>query len=138
MRQYDSKYVEVTGWGSADRDPPTMIYKQRIGDITVTASTTYVYLYDEFFDRLLSEKYDSAEQFVKRAEALQDIVKYKPVDAYSNEELNTYFKHVSARVMQADEVMKNLELVDEVNSCSLKKRKSYNVSNRMILNAYKI
>lgn len=138
MRQYDSKYVEVTGWGSADRDPPTMIYKQRIGDITVTASTTNVYLYDEFFDRLLSEKYDSAEQFVKRAEALQDIVKFKPVDAYSNEELNTYFKRISARVMQADEFIKNLELVDEVNSCSLKKRKSYNISNRMILNTYKI
>lgn len=138
MRQYDSKYVEVIGWGSADRDPPTMIYKQRIGDITVTASTANVYLYDEFFDRLLAEKYDSTEQFVKRAEALQDIVKYKPVDAYSNEELNSYFKHISARVTQANEFMQNLELVDEVNSCSLKKRKSYNVSNRMILNAYKI
>ena len=138
MRQYDSKYVEVTGWGSADSDPPTMIYKQRIGDITVTASTTNVYLYEEYFDRLLSEKYDSAEQFVKRAEALQDVVKYKPIDAYTSAELNAYFKLISARVMQADELMKNLELVDEVNSCSLNKRKSYNVSRRMILNAYKI
>ena len=55
-----------------------------------------------------------------------------------NSEVDKFMEENNIPKDKADEVMKNLELVDEVNSCSLKKRKSYNVSNRMILNAYKI
>ncbi len=84
------------------------------------ASNDKLFLYDEFFDKLLAEEYDSYEQFAKKAEELQKVVQYQPITDFTAEEFNEYFKHITSRIIQANEIAKNLQLIDEVNECNSK------------------
>lgn len=128
-RQYNADYVEFSNEnGITHKVPPTVLYKRLLGDLTLIASNDNLYIYDDFFDKLLVENFSSYEQFEKKAKALVDLIHYKPLTEFTSDECNEYFKKINARIIQANSVVANLHLIDEVNSCSLKKYRNYGIS----------
>lgn len=134
LKQYNADYVEFSNEnGITHKVPPTVLYKQLLGDLTLIASNDNLYIYDDFFDRLLAENFTSYEQFEEKAKSLADLIQYKPLAELTASEYNEYFKKINARIIQANSLVANLHLIDEVNSCSLKKQRNYVTPNRLIL-----
>ena len=131
--QYSTEHVEIANFGTATiTEPPTAFYKQHLADFVLIAAASELYLYDEFFDKLLAEDFTSYKQFEDTLKTLLGSITYKPISDYTTDELNAYFKQINARITQANTVVADLLLIDEVNSCVSKTYRHCIILNRLV------